>query len=68
MTDFGEDDFMEKFYEKVDNSTAKIFQVINSNTFENRFGVSETDMPYLNNFVSQTYWRSPFNKNILQDY
>lgn len=68
MTDFGEDDFMEKFYEKIDNNASKIFQIINSNTFENRFGLSETDMPYINSFVSQIYWRSPFNKNILQDY
>lgn len=68
VTDFGEDDFMEQFYEKIDNNTAKIFQVINSNTYENRFGINESHMPFLNNFVSQTYWRSPFNRSILQDY
>jgi hypothetical protein len=67
-TDFGESDFMEKLYEKVDSSFAKILQAINTNSYENRFGVSEKDMPYINNFVSQIYWRSPFNKNIIQDY
>lgn len=67
-TDFGEDDFMEKLYEKIDNNFAKILQIINANNYENKFGVNENDMPYINNFVSQIYWRSPFNKNIIQDY
>jgi len=67
-TDFGEDDFMEKLYEKIDNNFAKILHTINNNNYEHRFGVNEDDMPYINNFVSQTYWRSPFNKDTLQDY
>lgn len=67
-TDFGESDFMEKLYEKVDSSFAKILQAINTNSYENRFGVSEKDMPYINNFVSQIYWRSPYCKQILKDY
>lgn len=67
-TDFGENDFIEKLYGKVDNSFSKILQVINSNNHENRFGVSEKEMSYINNFVSQIYWRSPYNKNTLQDY
>jgi hypothetical protein len=62
------DDFMEKLYEKIDNNFAKILQIINANNYENKFGVNENDMPYINNFVSQIYWRSPFNKNIIQDY
>ena len=67
-TDFGEDDFMENLYEKIDNSFAKILYTINNNNYEHRFGINEDDMPYINNLVSQIYWRSPFNKNILQDY
>lgn len=67
-TDFGEDDFIENFYEKIDNNFAKILQTINTNNYENRFGVNEDDMPHINNFVSQIYWRSPFSKNIIQDY
>lgn len=67
-TDFGESDFMEKLYEKVDSSFAKILQAINTNSYENRFGVSEKDMPYINNFISQIYWRSPYCKQILKDY
>lgn len=67
-TDFGEDDFMEKLYEKVDNGFAKILQKISVNNYENRFGVNENDIFYINKFVSQIYWRSPYNKNTLQDY
>lgn len=59
---------MEKLYEKVDSSFAKTLQAINTNSYENRFGVSEKDMPYINNFVSQIYWRSPYCKQILKDY
>lgn len=68
ITDLGEDDFMEKLYEKIDNNFAKILQTININSYENRYGVDEEDMPYINNFVSQIYWRSPFNKITIQDY
>jgi len=66
--DFGESDFMEKLYEKVDNRFAKILNIINKNSHKNRFGVSEKDMPLINNFVSQIYWRSPYTKEILKDY
>ena len=67
-TDLGESDFMEKLYEKIDNDFAKILHKIKTNSYDNRFGVDENDMPYINNFVSQIYWRSPFSKNIIQDY
>ncbi|MDR6466244.1 DUF4238 domain-containing protein [Chryseobacterium sediminis] len=58
------------FYILKDNTITTDFgeDDFNSNTFENRFGLSETYMPHINNFVSQIYWRSPFNKNIFQDY
>lgn len=67
-TDFGEDDFMEKLYEKIDNNFAKILHTINTNKHENIFGINEADMPHINNFVSQIYWRSPYTKEILKNY
>ncbi len=67
-TDYGESDFMEKLYEKIDNDFAQILHKIKTNNYDHRFGVDESYMPYINNFVSQIYWRSPFNKKIIQDY
>lgn len=64
----GESDFIEKLYEKIDCDIAKIILKIRNGNAENRFNVSESDMPQLNNFASQIFWRNPANEKKLLDY
>lgn len=63
------DDFMEtKFFKKFDDRIAKMFELIRSSNSDNRFSVSEKDMPLLQNFVNLMYWRLPHRKQDLEDF
>ncbi len=66
-TFFGEDttdDNLEtKFYSEFDSKTANLFEKINSSTSENKYTISENEMPILQHFVSLMYWRLPHKKN-----
>ena len=59
------DDFLEtRFFAKMDSRIAVLFNKINhsESNLENRYKVSESDMPALNHFVSLMYWRLPHRK------
>jgi hypothetical protein len=73
FTEKGADDFIEtKFYSRDDNRIADLLNIIKSNTVENRFGLTEDDMPALQHFVSVMYWRLPVNydevKYLIRNY
>lgn len=61
-------DFIEKIYVEIENKVAKIISLICKGDNSNRFNVSEEEMPHLNNFVSQIYWRNPSNEIELKNY
>lgn len=64
----GESDFIEKLYEQIDCEIAKIILKIRCGNQESRFNVSEVEMPQLNNFASQIFWRNPINEKNLRNY
>ena len=56
----GYDDSIEtKFFKKEDDEAAKLFEKIKNSSKEDKFGVTEMDMPHLQYFVSLMYWRIP---------
>jgi hypothetical protein len=56
------DDFIEtKFFKKQDDRIAQIFNKIRNYGNDEKFGVTETDMPELQFFVSSLFWRIPTN-------
>lgn len=58
----GADDFIEtKFYSQTDNRIAELFNKIKKSDADERFGLSEEDMPILQHFVSIMFWRIPSN-------
>lgn len=53
-------DFIEtEFFKLFDDKISKLFSLINSSSPENRFSVSENEMPLLQCFVNIMYWRLP---------
>lgn len=61
-TDFLETDF----YSPLDNDIAKLFNKINSST-EERYGLTEADMPNLQFFVAHLFWRNPSNDLLVKE-
>lgn len=62
------DDFLEtKFFAPFDDKISKLFDLIHSSSAENRFSVSENDMPLLQNFVNLMYWRLPHRENEIEE-
>jgi hypothetical protein len=60
IKDGEKDDFLErKFFTPFDNRISKLLDQIHSSNADNRFSVSEKDMPLLQNFVNLMYWRLP---------
>ena len=56
------DDFIEtKFFKDIDNLVSGLFERIKSSNENDRYGVSEKDMPLLQYFVSILFWRLPSN-------
>lgn len=64
----GECDSIEKLYEQIDFNIAKIISNVRCGNQENRFNVSELEMPQINNFASQIFWRNPTNEPKLRNY
>ena len=63
------DDFLEtKFLARFDDKISNLFEQIQSSGPENKFSVSEKDMPMLQNFVNLMYWRLPHRRNDLEEY
>ncbi len=59
------DDFIEKFYADFDTKMAEIITRISLSNNDKKYGVTETDMPVINHFVSLMYWRLPHKKEEL---
>lgn len=57
-----EDDSLESYYSHFDNKISKLFNKINSSTYQTNFNVTDNDMPALNHFVSLMYWRCHIKK------
>lgn len=61
------DDFLEtKFFSPFDDKISKLFDLIHTSSAENRFSVSEKDMPLLQNFVTLMYWRLPHREKEIE--
>lgn len=70
ITDNSTTDFLEiDFYKQLDNDIARLFHKIKTSP-EERYGLTEKDMPILQFFVAHLFWRNPMNdefvKNLLQ--
>lgn len=61
-----ESDFIEALFGEIDSKTAKIILKIRNGNTKNRFSVNELDMPQINNFASQIFWRNPCNEKQLK--
>ena len=62
------DDFLEtKFFSPFDDKISKLFDLIHSSSADNRFSVSENDMPLLQNFVNLMYWRLPHREKEIEE-
>lgn len=62
----GSTDFIETdVYKRIDNDVARLFHKIN-NSKEDRYGLSEVDMPMLQFFVAHLYWRNPMNDEFVK--
>lgn len=61
-TDFLETDF----YGDLDNDVAQLFNKIRYST-EERYGLTEADMPMLQFFVAHLFWRNPSNDKFVKD-
>lgn len=69
IKDGEKDDFLEtKFYSKLDDKVAKLFNLIQSSNTQNKFSVTEEDMPLLQHFVNLMYWRLPHRREKLEAY
>jgi len=63
IKDEDKNDFLEKkYYTPFDDKASNLFELINSSNADNRFSVSEDDMPLLQSFVNLMYWRLPHRK------
>ncbi|ANH83449.1 hypothetical protein A8C56_22920 [Niabella ginsenosidivorans] len=60
------DDHLEKSYSDWDNKAAILFDKIKTSK-EERFGLSEKDMPILQFFIAHLYWRSPMANEFAKD-
>jgi hypothetical protein len=66
ITEQGSTDFLETdFYKTLDNDVAKLFYKIKNSTKE-RYGLSEEDMPMLQYFIANLYWRNPMNDGLVK--
>lgn len=61
-TDFLETDF----YKILDNDVSHLFNKI-KNSKEDRYGLTEEDMPLLQFFVAHLFWRNPCNDILVKD-
>lgn len=58
ITNNGADDFIERRFADTDSRVATLFHKIRTAS-ENRFGLTEEDMPALQHFISVLFWRIP---------
>ncbi|BAO55875.1 DUF4238 domain-containing protein [Nonlabens marinus] len=66
--DSKESDFLEFFHSKLDNMASKIFSIMEKSTANNRYGISEVDIPVLKLFISQVHGRLPESKKVIQEF
>jgi len=65
-TESGQTDFLETdLYQKLDSDFGKLFYKIKTST-EERFGLSENDMPLVQFFVAHLFWRNPINNEFVK--
>lgn len=56
-------DFLETtFYAKIDQQISQLLDVIDGSNSSSRYGVDESDMPFLQHFINIMYWRLPHRK------
>lgn len=57
----GSSDIIESSYAKLETKVAEVFNRINSNSADNKFGINNYDIAALQYFVGMMYWRNPTN-------
>jgi len=59
------DDFIEKNYSRMETMVAKVFEKIRA--VDSNFDMAETDIPLLQYFVAELFWRLPSQRQVIED-
>ena len=60
--DYTSDELETKYYADFDNTISKLYMRLHTSSPPKKFGLTDDDMPILNQFVSLMYWRLPHRR------